>query len=54
MTPVLVDDRLKTQESWEEMGGVFIFHTSAKNSIAELKICLTPRKLNLIIVSIFG
>jgi hypothetical protein len=37
LTPILVDDRLKTQESWEEMGGIFIFHTSAKNSITRLK-----------------
>jgi hypothetical protein len=34
--PVLVDDRLKTKESWEEMGGIFVFHTNAQNSIEEL------------------
>jgi hypothetical protein len=34
--PVLVDDRLKLQAAWEEMGGVFIQHRSAEQSIGEL------------------
>jgi hypothetical protein len=34
---VLVDDNLQYRELWLEHGGVFITHTSAANSIAELK-----------------
>jgi len=34
---VLVDDLLKYQALWEDAGGVFIHHTSAGNTIAELK-----------------
>lgn len=34
---VLVDDTLKYQHLWEEAGGIFVPHTSAKDSIAQLK-----------------
>ena len=34
---VLVDDRDKHRHLWEENGGVFIHHKSARTSIAELK-----------------
>lgn len=34
---VLVDDWPKYRELWEEAGGVFVLHTSAKESIAKLK-----------------
>lgn len=33
----LVDDYLKYRHLWEEAGGIFIHHTSAKESIAKLK-----------------
>jgi hypothetical protein len=33
---VLVDDFLKFKDIWEEAGGIFIHHTSADRSIAEL------------------
>jgi hypothetical protein len=36
-TPVIVDDRDRIREAWEEMGGIFIHHKSARQSIAELK-----------------
>lgn len=35
--PVLVDDRLKIKEEWEGMGGVFILHQNAADSIAALQ-----------------
>jgi hypothetical protein len=35
--PVLVDDRLRLQEAWETMGGVFIHHRNADESIRELR-----------------
>lgn len=34
---ILVDDTLKYRHLWEEGGGIFIHHTSAKESIAQLK-----------------
>jgi 5'(3')-deoxyribonucleotidase len=34
---VLVDDMLKYRVDWERVGGVFIHHTSADNSIRELR-----------------
>lgn len=34
---ILVDDWDKYQSAWEEAGGIFILHTSAKDSIAKLK-----------------
>ncbi len=34
---VLVDDWFKYRHLWEEMGGVFILHTSAKDSLAQLE-----------------
>jgi hypothetical protein len=34
---VLVDDRPWHRRAWEEAGGVFILHTSARSSIAELR-----------------
>ena len=33
---VLIDDLLKYKHLWEEAGGIFIVHTSAQQSIAEL------------------
>jgi hypothetical protein len=36
-TMVLVDDRLKLQVAWEEAGGKFVLHTSARESIEALK-----------------
>lgn len=36
-TPVLVDDREKLREAWEAMGGIFIHHRSAAESIARLE-----------------
>jgi hypothetical protein len=32
-TPILIDDRLKTKDAWEDMGGIFILHRSAEESI---------------------
>lgn len=34
---VLVDDTLKFRELWEEVGGIFVHHTSADATIAELR-----------------
>lgn len=34
---VLVDDYLKYRHLWEEAGGIFVHHTSAASSIAQLK-----------------
>ena len=34
---VLVDDRPKYREAWEEAGGVFITHTSAQSSLEALR-----------------
>ena len=34
---VLVDDQLRHRHLWEEAGGVFIHHTSARQSIDELR-----------------
>lgn len=34
---VIVDDWPKYKELWEEAGGIFILHTSAKDSITKLK-----------------
>lgn len=33
---ILIDDYLKYQHLWVEMGGIFIHHTSAKTSLEEL------------------
>ena len=33
---VLVDDQDKHRHLWEEVGGIFIHHKSARQSIAEL------------------
>lgn len=35
---ILVDDRVRTKAGWEAVGGIFILHTSAKQSIEELKL----------------
>lgn len=35
--PVLVDDRISLQESWEGIGGIFIFHQNALSSIEALE-----------------
>lgn len=34
---VLVDDYLKYRDLWEGAGGIFVHHTSAENSIADLR-----------------
>jgi hypothetical protein len=34
---VLVDDRLKYMHFWTEAGGIFVWHTSAEESISRLK-----------------
>ena len=34
---VLVDDQIKHRHLWEEVGGVFVHHTGAQNSIEELR-----------------
>jgi hypothetical protein len=34
---ILVDDRQKNIDSWVENGGIGIVHTSAENTINELK-----------------
>jgi hypothetical protein len=34
---VLVDDQLRHRALWEEAGGIFIHHKSARESIEELK-----------------
>ncbi|NJO63355.1 MAG: hypothetical protein HC836_35620 [Richelia sp. RM2_1_2] len=34
---ILIDDRKKAQGPWEAAGGTFILHTSAKNTINQLK-----------------
>jgi len=36
-TMVLVDDRLKLQQAWEDAGGRFLLHTSAAESVAALR-----------------
>lgn len=33
---VLVDDQTRHRERWEEVGGVFVHHTSARESLAQL------------------
>ena len=35
---ILVDDRVRTKAGWEDAGGIFILHTSARQSIEELKL----------------
>ena len=37
LTPVLVDDRPKYRQGWEEVGGIFVTHTSAATSIEALR-----------------
>lgn len=32
-TPILIDDRLRLKDPWEEMGGIFIHHRSAEESL---------------------
>lgn len=39
-TPVLIDDRESLRASWEAIGGIFIHHTSAEESIGALRILL--------------
>lgn len=34
---ILIDDYLKYKELWEEAGGIFIYHTSAKSSLQQLE-----------------
>jgi hypothetical protein len=33
---VLVDDQLKHRHLWEEVGGVFVHHKNAKDTLAQL------------------
>jgi len=35
---VLVDDQVRHRHLWEEVGGVFVHHTSARRSIDELRL----------------
>lgn len=35
-TPILIDDREKLREAWEAMGGIFILHRSAQESLEVL------------------
>jgi hypothetical protein len=37
-TPILIDDRESIAEAWQEMGGIFIHHRSAADSIKQLEI----------------
>eukprot|EP00611_Tribonema_gayanum_P017238 TRINITY_DN2980_c0_g1_i4.p1 TRINITY_DN2980_c0_g1~~TRINITY_DN2980_c0_g1_i4.p1 ORF type:complete len:367 (+),score=59.27 TRINITY_DN2980_c0_g1_i4:166-1101(+) len=39
---ILIDDRITAKDPWEAAGGVFVFHTSAQQSIAELQKLLPP------------
>jgi len=34
--PVLIDDRLKMKASWEDLGGIFILHLNAADSLSAL------------------
>ena len=34
---VLIDDRIKTKDSWENAGGIFVHHTSTATTIPMLK-----------------
>lgn len=40
---ILIDDWEKFQPLWQEMGGVFILHTSAKSSLEALCAALSPK-----------
>ena len=42
---VLIDDRPKNIEAWENAGGIGILHKSAKHTIDELKKLRSPLKL---------
>lgn len=35
-TPLLIDDRLKAKESWDQIGGLFLLHTSVDQTLAAL------------------
>ncbi len=35
--PILVDDRFSLKDDWEDIGGIFIHHTSAELSLARLR-----------------
>lgn len=35
--PVLIDDRISLKESWEAIGGIFVYHQNALSSIAALE-----------------
>ena len=39
---ILIDDRLYYAHLWEEVGGIFLHHENATNSIAKLKSILNP------------
>ena len=34
--PLLIDDRARQKEPWEEAGGVFVHHTSTERTLAQL------------------
>lgn len=36
---ILVDDRVKYSHYWTEMGGVFVLHTSARDTLGQLAKC---------------
>lgn len=38
---ILVDDRIKYREYWDDMGGIFVVHTSAQDTLAQLKALYT-------------
>ena len=42
---ILIDDRPKNIEAWEDAGGIGIIHKSAKHTIEELKKLRSPLKL---------
>ena len=37
-TMLLIDDRDSIREAWERMGGVFVHHRSARESIEKLRV----------------
>jgi hypothetical protein len=43
--PVLIDDRISIRHAWERMGGVFIHHRDARQSLAELQSVLDREEL---------
>ena len=37
---ILIDDQIKAKDGWEEMGGIFIHHTSAEETLDDLEFVL--------------